>query len=76
MGGFGLPFLSKTKMKKHDYLSEFRFDLHITGATNGALVEYPEVGSGNVVMMHSAVCGTKEAILALISKKLDDFYKD
>lgn len=76
MGGFGLPSFTKNKMKKHDYLSEFRFDLHITGASNGALVECPEVGGGTVTMMQSTVCATKEAILTLVKNKLDEFYKD
>lgn len=76
MGGFGLPSFTKNKMKKHDYLSEFHFELNIRGANNGALVEAPEVGSGNTVVFQSNICATKEAIMTLVKNKLDEFYKD
>lgn len=61
-------------MKKHTHVSNFRFDVHVTGAENGFLVEAPIVGEGTVGM-DMTVCGTKEALLTLIEKRIDAFYK-
>lgn len=62
-------------MKRENYLDHFRFDLHITGADNGALVEFPEVQANNTVIL-SRVATSKEEILAIIKNKLDEFYRD
>lgn len=61
-------------MKKQNHLSEFRFDIHITGASNGVLVEYPEVCADGVII-HSSVYTSKDDILKLVSASLDEFYK-
>jgi len=63
-------------MKKHQHVSNFRFDIHITGAENGFLVEAPVVGNGGSVTMDLTVCATKEAVLTLIGNRIDAFYKD
>lgn len=61
-------------MKKHPHTSPFRFDIHVTGAENGFLVEAPVVANGGV-NLDMTVCATKEALLTLIEKRIDDFYK-
>ena len=62
-------------MKKHTHVSDYRFDVHVTGAENGFLVEAP-IAVGGKVTMDLTVCATKEAVLTLIGNRIDAFYKD
>jgi len=61
-------------MKKLPQVSDYRFDVHVTGAENGFLVEAPVIAN-NKVTMDLTVCATKEAVLTLISNRIDAFYK-
>jgi hypothetical protein len=62
-------------MKKQDYLAEFAFDIHIIGAANGLLIEFTEPGN-NSVITSSRVVTSKEELLFIVKKQIEEFYLD
>lgn len=62
-------------MQKKDYLSEIQFDINVQGASNGLLITHPDVVSNRAIMV-STIATTKKQALEVISKQLDEFYKD